>query len=247
MRKGSFHTEESKKIIGISGIGRVPWNKGQTKDSNKSIERYAKKRIGIKFSKEHIKNLSLSHVGKRLSKEAIDKVRKYNKTRCDLGIHQFQKKENIEKFAKMTKDRWLDDSFRKTMCKVISESHIGVRPTKEQNIKNAISQFYRLKRQPGGFGPYNGIMFRSSWEVVVAKKLDTLGVEWEYEPEYFVVGDFVYIPDFKINHGSCYVEVKGHCFTTRQIKKMQDFIESGKNLIIIDGHNIELEKEWGVI
>lgn len=64
---------------------------------------------------------------------------------------------------------------------------------------------------------YRGYRFRSRLEARWAIFFTALGVEWEYEPEGFVVGwydegKFSYLPDFKIKfrHGEWYwVEVKG--------------------------------------
>jgi len=49
--------------------------------------------------------------------------------------------------------------------------------------------------------------FRSTYEVRVAIKLNKLGIEFEYEPEAFDLGNRRYIPDFLI--GNVWWEVKG--------------------------------------
>ncbi len=56
---------------------------------------------------------------------------------------------------------------------------------------------------------YRGIAFRSSWEVRVAKALDTLEVRWEYEPRRFYFNGFTYLPDFFLPDDGAYWEVKG--------------------------------------
>lgn len=73
MRKGSNHSEESRRKIGIAGTGRrlsdtaklklSIFNKGKklTEEHKLKLSR-AKK--GIRFSDEHIRNLSLAHKGK---------------------------------------------------------------------------------------------------------------------------------------------------------------------------------------
>lgn len=66
--------------------------------------------------------------------------------------------------------------------------------------------------------PYNGITFRSSYEVRVAKALDALGIRWVYEPKRFDLGPFRYCPDFYLPDGNCYWEVKGWFSPTAQSK-----------------------------
>jgi hypothetical protein len=73
-----------------------------------------------------------------------------------------------------------------------------------------------LRHQPKGRSPkypscfpYKGLLFRSSWEVRVAKALDALGVRWEYERTRFLLGLKTYTPDFYLPDGDCYWEVKG--------------------------------------
>ena len=80
---------------------------------------------------------------------------------------------------------------------------------------------------------YNGYRFRSRLEARWAVFFDTLGIEYEYEPEGFELGDGVrYLPDFRIKcygtRGDCgnnpfdlYVEVKGEMtdYDAAKIKK----------------------------
>jgi hypothetical protein len=57
--------------------------------------------------------------------------------------------------------------------------------------------------------PYGEHVFRSGYEVRVAKALDVMGVRWEYEPKRFDFGDFTYAPDFYLPDDGVYWEVKG--------------------------------------
>lgn len=87
---------------------------------------------------------------------------------------------------------------------------------------------------------YNGYKFRSRLEARWAVFFDRLGVEWEYEPEGFDLGDGMhYLPDFRlygvtVNHGTflanctIYVEVKGK-MTAEDAKKINRFYEMGVN------------------
>ena len=55
-------------------------------------------------------------------------------------------------------------------------------------------------KPPRGFkhSEYNGIKFRSSWEVMRAKFLDDNNIVWKYEEITYDLGDSTYTPDFFI-------------------------------------------------
>lgn len=57
---------------------------------------------------------------------------------------------------------------------------------------------------------YNGYRFRSRLEARWAVFFDVLGIEYEYEPEGFELGDGLrYLPDFYLPENDVWVEVKG--------------------------------------
>jgi hypothetical protein len=54
------------------------------------------------------------------------------------------------------------------------------------------------------------IDMRSTWEVAFAWACDFYGIEWVYEPEWFVLKKGVrFLPDFFLPEADLYVEVKG--------------------------------------
>lgn len=76
---------------------------------------------------------------------------------------------------------------------------------------------------------YKGYRFRSRLEARWAVFFDAYGVEWEYEPEGFDLGDGIcYLPDFLLHgvkgyvEGDLYVEVKGH-LTDEDLFKIEKF------------------------
>lgn len=80
---------------------------------------------------------------------------------------------------------------------------------------------------------YKGYRFRSRLEARWAVFFDACGVEWEYEPEGYDLGDGVYyLPDFLLHGvdgrdgGDIYVEVKGQ-MTAEDIVKIKRFIKEG--------------------
>lgn len=90
---------------------------------------------------------------------------------------------------------------------------------------------------------YNGYRFRSRLEARWAVFFDTLGIEYQYEPEGFDLGDGLwYLPDFYIPTWDTFVEIKGdrqqlldrnQCLKWLRLNK-----SSGKKLIVFVG-NIE--------
>ena len=78
---------------------------------------------------------------------------------------------------------------------------------------------------------YKGYKFRSRLEARWAVFFDACGVEWEYEPEGYDLGDGVYyLPDFLLHDvdgrdgGDIYVEVKGQ-MTAEDVIKIRRFVK----------------------
>jgi hypothetical protein len=70
---------------------------------------------------------------------------------------------------------------------------------------------------------YKGVWMRSSWEVTTARWLDSMGVEWFYEPKRFELPDGKgYIPDFYIPAWNRYYEVKPSWAWDSNYRKCQD-------------------------
>jgi hypothetical protein len=79
---------------------------------------------------------------------------------------------------------------------------------------------------------YNGIIFDSSWEVIVAKFLDDNNIIWERPKNGFEYiwenGTHLYYPDFYIPSMDLYIEVKGYKRSRDEYKW-----KSVSNLIVI--------------
>ena len=80
---------------------------------------------------------------------------------------------------------------------------------------------------------YKGYLFRSRLEARWAVFFDCCGVEYEYEPEGYDLGNgLMYLPDFLLHGvdgrdgGDLYVEVKGQ-MTEDDAKKINRFYELG--------------------
>lgn len=64
---------------------------------------------------------------------------------------------------------------------------------------------HRFKSSISKFVEYEGIKYRSQWEVEYAKYLNSLGYSWTYEPRAFVTPFGYYTPDFWVEELQSYV------------------------------------------
>jgi len=62
----------------------------------------------------------------------------------------------------------------------------------------------------GKWAQYEGIWFRSSYEVAYAKYLNRLNIKWLYEKGTFDLGNCTYTPDFYLPETDTFVEIKGY-------------------------------------
>ena len=93
---------------------------------------------------------------------------------------------------------------------------------------------------------YKGYRFRSRLEAKWAVFFDACGVEWEYEPEGYDLGDGIrYLPDFllhgvtfnhsdKLENCDLYVEVKGK-MTASDAEKIRRFHAAGMPILVVGG------------
>lgn len=86
---------------------------------------------------------------------------------------------------------------------------------------------------------YKGYLFRSRLEARWAVFFDACGVEWEYEPEGYHLGNGIcYLPDFLLHgvegrvSGDLYVEVKGN-MTAEDTEKIRCFHENGMPILVV--------------
>ena len=106
-----------------------------------------------------------------------------------------------------------------------------------------------LQGKTGGRRPkrsfvYNDIKLDSSWEVVLAKRLDALGIRWESSGKrHFPYQDIYgkmrrYFPDFYLLDYDIYIECKG-AWTQEVVHKMRDVQNRNSfHLIILDSINM---------
>lgn len=90
----------------------------------------------------------------------------------------------------------------------INKANVGRRQTADAKAKISKTLFGHVAAH-GRRCPYGDIVFRSSFEVRVARALDSLGVRWSYESRRFNLGSCTYTPDFYLIDDDAYWEVKG--------------------------------------
>ena len=70
---------------------------------------------------------------------------------------------------------------------------------------------------------YNGYRFRSRLEARWAVFFDTLGIEYQYEPEGYELNDGTrYLPDFYLPDFQCFAEVKPYI-----LERLQEYVKQG--------------------
>lgn len=80
---------------------------------------------------------------------------------------------------------------------------------------------------------YKEILFRSSWEVSLAKYFDEKEYSWKYEPEAFKTSMGFYTPDFWVEELKSYFEVKGY-FRDKESKQKFEEFSNIKPIILAD-------------
>lgn len=114
-----------------------------------------------------------------------------------------------------------------------------------QMLKNLENDHYGHKRYK-----HNGISYRSTWEVEVAKVLDALQIDYKYEATRFTWIDAegikrIYIPDFYLKDYGIYLEVKPECFVTEITdRKLQAVKQAGYEAVYVNSKDsIEVTKQ----
>jgi len=84
---------------------------------------------------------------------------------------------------------------------------------------------------------YKGYLCRSRTEARWMVAFDKAGIEFEYEPEGFDLGEAgKYLPDFYLPQFNSYAEVKGRSFTLDETEKARELsIQSNKSVLFLEG------------
>jgi len=87
----------------------------------------------------------------------------------------------------------------------------------------------------GRWTEYNDTKFRSSWEARFAKDLDSLFVEWQYEPRTFIIQGRRYTPDFFLPCFDLWIELKPAVRVTLEL--LQKITLFPHNIILVSEAN----------
>lgn len=176
---------------------------------------------GVAKSAEHRAKIAAANRGKHHSAETKAKMRasalgkpKTAETRARMSAARLGISFSDQTRAKMSASATLRaaDPIQRERLRQIAASHphpmLGKRHSDASRQKMSASRM-GVPCPHARKVAYNGVSFRSSYEVRVAQALDRLGVKWTYEPQRFHLGKFTYLPDFYLPDAGAYWEVKG--------------------------------------
>lgn len=79
---------------------------------------------------------------------------------------------------------------------------------------------------------HNGYIMRSKCERAWARHLDSLRIDYLYEPEIWHTEAGAYLPDFFIPAADCYLEIKGAEPTDIEIRKAEGLMKASGKLVV---------------
>ena len=135
----------------------------------------------------------------------------------------------------------------KTMKRIVDQMNQDPKYTEIRRINGRVQMLKNLENEHYGHKryKYNGVSYRSTWEVEVAKVLDSMQILYKYEYTRFKWVDAkgierLYIPDFYLPDYNLYLEVKPDCFKTEATDaKLNSVILSGYEAVYISTKNSE--------
>jgi hypothetical protein len=105
----------------------------------------------------------------------------------------------------------------------------------KQKTKALASPHRRLRRK---MIEYDGIMLDSTWELELAKRLDSLGINWTRpKPIKWIDGENVehnYFADFYLKNYDIYLDPKNPYAIKAQKEKLKYLLTQHKNIVIIE-------------
>mgnify|MGYP001465051935 CR=1 FL=1 len=178
----------------------------------------------IKQTKEKLRKAVKSRPGNNLGKTFGEETRKKHKV-ARLGKTYeeiYGSKEKAEKEKLKLKKALTGVKRTKEACENLSKS-AAKRILEGKHRNNWTNKRYK----------YNNINFRSNWEVNLAKILEELNINYEYEKHKIKMDNNKhYIPDFYLPKYNTFVEVKG-CMDEYSIYKYKQMKKQNKNIIHI--------------
>ncbi len=152
---------------------------------------------------EHTRKIALANTGKKRPEEA-------------------KKKMSINMLGKSFEDRMGVDKANEAKRK-ISKRLKGIKKIDEARKNIARGNIGKRNHNPWGYGKWGyridlNQFFRSTWEANIARILNFLGIEWEYEKHRIRLSDCSFLIDFYLLELNLYIEIKGARFGNRDRK-----------------------------
>lgn len=147
-------------------------------------------------------------------------------------------KKRIANISKAQKELWKNKEYRESQCKSFKKRWEDV-----EYRNSMLDVFTNVKEYIGDDG--NTYLLRSSYELSCVNYLNSLGVEFDYEPRSFEIYDDLhscvrlYYPDFYIKSLDTYLEVKSTFYYNKD-KYLNDL---KLKTLRINGYNIKLIRE----
>lgn len=171
--------------------------------------------------------------GRNIGGKSLKGIRKSDDTKYKIKMFANSKRGKeirSKNLSKTLKTLWKSEDYINT------KRELG----RIQALNNLSNSEYGHKRYK-----YNGISFRSSWEVNVATALDNMNIEYKYEKYRFIYKinniEHIYIPDFYLPKYNIFFEVKPECFINNITDtKLNSVKESGYKIFYLSTNNIKL-------
>jgi len=159
MRKGSHHTQETKNKCRDAALGRKPWNKGLTKETDSRIVEYSNKCGRKGHDLGHPNYYSREYMGDKfdgIEKNRIDKISKKSRAQVRVPLSQASRdkiskskigqkptQESRNKMSLLMIKRWQDPEYAERVMVKILEGNQKAHPNKPEkqvlNILKALS------------------------------------------------------------------------------------------------------------
>jgi len=137
-------------------------------------------------------------------------------------------------------------SYRCGKCVNVGRKHSEDTKIKMSKTHVEMCKIQNPKKKNFNF-PYEGIVFRSSYEVRCAKILDKLNIKYEYEKQTLKIFDGrrpqYYLPDFYLPEFDIFIEVKGWWRDDCRLEKFNLFKRRYNLCLVMDKDLKEVECE----
>ena len=167
--------------------------------------------------------------------ERVNYINTLAKSRSNITEESI-KKRNLS-ISKLHKSGAYDDWHAKRKGKTSGYKHSA--ETKAVMSEKALASDHRRLRR--NIIEYKGVMLDSTWELYLAKRLDSLEIEWDRpEPIKWIDKEgktHNYFADFYLPKYDLYLDPKNPYAIQVQKKKLDCLLEQYKNIVIINSEN----------